>query len=185
MLIVVLFTTLLAAPTASIVCPPNACDDVQQLPLNCLGGILEKSTWCGCTDTCAKVEGESCSLSIFLGMPNLERCDKGLVCQQVKTEGAISIAGVCVKESDAQDTPLNTISKRNALATPCDTACRKKSQNCNFSFVIYKGQWFAKCDSEGNFLAEQCDNTNHCFCVDKTTGTVQESTKVLGSANCA
>ena len=74
-------------------------------------------------------------------------------------------------------------SRRFLSSSACDTPCRRKSSHCAISMIAYRGQWYARCDVEGKFLPQQCDNTRHCFCVD-TDGKVMEGTKVLGDAQC-
>ena len=39
------------------------------------------------------------------------------------------------------------------------TACEQKRRVSMLSMVVYRGQWFPKCDAEGMFEPEQCDNT--------------------------
>ncbi|GFO01800.1 cystine knot toxin [Plakobranchus ocellatus] len=166
----------------AIVCPPNVCDNVQQQPLDCKGGVIKGGGFCGCTDICAKVHGEDCQITSFLGIPNTAVCDEGLTCIPFLLEGSAT-GHKCVDSSlvgEDGETPL-FVSRRGMR---CSTPCQRKSLLCTFSMVVYEGQWFAKCDSLGNFHPEQCDNTGHCFCVDRLSGEIQEDSKVLGSANC-
>ncbi|KAH9494789.1 hypothetical protein Btru_020618 [Bulinus truncatus] len=162
---------------SSIVCPKDYCKNVKQPVLNCKGGTIKHAGFCGCIDICAKVEGESCRTWHFRGVPNTEICDEGLVCQ-TDTEGIGAFGGKCVRKGKK---PESTKARRQSH---CQTLCQRKSLMCTISMIVYQGQWFAKCDQNGDFLPEQCDNTNHCFCVDTTSGAIIDGTKVLGSANC-
>ncbi|XP_059162568.1 uncharacterized protein LOC131945952 [Physella acuta] len=160
--------------SSAIVCLPSFCDNIVQPVLDCKGSVIEHSGFCGCYKMCAKVEGESCSLALpLLGVPSTDVCDQGLDCVPSATDG-VAQSFTCVRKA-----------KRASTVTHCVTECQRKSLMCSISMAIYEGQWFANCDQEGNFLPEQCDNTNHCFCVDRLTGAIQDGTKVLGSANCS
>lgn len=44
---------------------------------------------------------------------------------------------------------------RSQNYTPCQIMYRQRS----ISMVVWQGWWLPKCDAEGNFEAEQCDNT--------------------------
>ncbi|XP_059174163.1 uncharacterized protein LOC131954470, partial [Physella acuta] len=134
----------------AIVCLPTFCENAVQPVLDCKGGIIEHAGFCGCYNICAKIEGESCVLNMpFRGVPNTEICDQGLECVPDVTDG-VSFGHKCVKKTD-------NVSQR--ALSHCVTACQRKSLMCTISMIVYQGQWFAKCDQEGNFLPEQCDNT--------------------------
>lgn len=163
---------------ALMVCPPDVCDNVQKTPLNCAGGIIKGGGFCGCTDTCALVEHDACKpTNIFLlGVPSSAQCDTGLACMATNLEGHVSHQ--CVDPTKLAENNV-MISKRSA----CDTACRKKSQQCTFSMVIYASQWLTDCDLEGNFKAHQCTRggfgePQECFCVDRLSGQIDESTRI-------
>ncbi|KAJ8298677.1 hypothetical protein KUTeg_022737 [Tegillarca granosa] len=66
------------------------------------------------------------------------------------------------------------------------TTCEQQRMARLISMVVWQGMWIPKCDPiDGSFMPEQCDNMNQCFCVDKETGTVDESTKMLGHVDCS
>lgn len=182
MLRYILSLCVLAKLSLAIVCPPNFCDSVQQPLLDCRGGIIKGGGFCGCTDICARVHGEDCQVDTFLGIPNTAQCDEGLTCTPFLLEGSAT-GHKCINNSLlGEDGTSNLFVSRRGLN--CQTTCQRKSLMCTISMVVYEGQWFAKCDLEGNFHPEQCDNTGHCFCVNTLTGEIQEGSKVLGSANC-
>ncbi|XP_005097263.1 uncharacterized protein LOC101852621 [Aplysia californica] len=182
-----ILASLTVAVASAIVCTPDFCQGVKQQVLDCKGGVIKNGGFCGCTDICAKVENEPCQANFLLGVPNTDRCDDGLVCAPVTLEGFVQGHQCITQEKFLQQNQNGNpddlaVSKKSV--PHCNTACRRKSLQCTFSMVVYEGQWFAKCDVQGNFLAQQCDNTNHCFCVDQLTGEVQEGSKVLGAAQC-
>ncbi|CAL1547104.1 unnamed protein product [Lymnaea stagnalis] len=162
--------------SSAMVCLPGFCDHIEQPVLDCKGGIIQHAGFCGFYNFCARIEGEACIAEMHIrGVPNTAICDEGLECAPFLVDGTEQ-GHRCVKKSE------KPVAQR--LVSPCETACQRQSLLCTISMVVYQGQWFAKCDQQGNFLPQQCDNTNHCFCVDPITGVVQQGTKVLGSANC-
>ncbi|KAK7099527.1 uncharacterized protein [Littorina saxatilis] len=181
MLRIIAALSLLAGLSSAIVCLPEMCDSVKQPLLDCQGGVVKNGGFCGCTDVCAKIEGEDCQAEFMFGMIPSGQCDQGLHC--VKQEHRAFGVGTCAQSHP--DVDLGVIHhgvKREAGKV--QTRCEQMRLSSMIIMVVYKGQWFPKCDTEGNFLPMQCDNTQHCFCVDKLMGTVQEGTKVLGAANC-
>ena len=84
---------------------------------------------------------------------------------------------------------------------PVRTLCQQKRIQSMISLVVYRGQWFPKCDTQGLFMPEQCDNTGIerlylfivfiCFgCLTaklfnslaaKTTKTSQQNTLIINS----
>ncbi|CAG5133324.1 unnamed protein product [Candidula unifasciata] len=161
--------------TSAIICPENYCDLVTVLKIECKGSVLRHGGFCDCNQICARIEGETCGILVFMGVNETGICDTGLVCSLVVVDGVEEHR--CTKVVEAQTT-------RQPVEETCGTPCRRKSVHCAISMIVFEGQWFANCDAEGNFLPEQCDNTDHCFCVNTTTGAVLEGTKVIGNANC-
>ncbi|BFZ05040.1 hypothetical protein BsWGS_08079 [Bradybaena similaris] len=173
---------------SAFVCPPNYCDHVKQPELNCTGSVIPHTGLCGCYNSCARLEGETCISTHVFGTLRTAVCDTGLVCALTTINGDFEMHK-CVKAADVQTTPSQPVEKEvpgevKRQTYQCGTPCRRKSVHCAISMIVYAGQWFAKCDAAGNFLPEQCDNTGHCFCVDTATGAVLDGTKVLGSASC-
>jgi len=166
---------------SAIVCTPDMCNGVKQEVLNCKGSVIKNGGFCGCTDVCARVENEPCKDNIvLLGVPNDATCDQGLVCAPLMLEGYDQ--GHRCQSVDKLQAKVDgddlMVSRRQA--SRCQTACQKKSQMCTFSFVIYEGQWFADCDSNGAFKAKQCDNTQKCWCVNSAGETLVGSTVEKG-----
>ena len=48
------------------------------------------------------------------------------------------------------------------LARETQTLCQRKRIQSMIVTIFYKGQWFPKCDAQGLFMPEQCDNTGTC-----------------------
>ncbi|KAL8592100.1 hypothetical protein ACOMHN_032570 [Nucella lapillus] len=153
-------------------CPPNVCQNIKKPVLNCKGGIIIGGGYCGCYDLCTSVEGEPCGS---------QPCELGLQC--VDTNNSPTSVGVCKKLHPDVDLGYHPHGKRETGHTK--THCEQMRLSSMISMVVYEGQWFAKCDSLGNFMPMQCDNTGHCFCVDTLSGAVQEGSKVLGHASCS
>ncbi|KAJ8298680.1 hypothetical protein KUTeg_022740 [Tegillarca granosa] len=86
-----------AAVSSAIVCTPELCQNVKQEPLNCQGSIIQKGGFCGCTDACAKVEGELCQATYMFGIIPAGSCDKGLTCIQQSHDHIAFGRGTCVK----------------------------------------------------------------------------------------
>lgn len=168
------------AASKALVCTPELCGMIKAAPLQCKGSIIKGGGFCGCTDACAKQVGESCDLPSgphFFGMLPSGPCDDGLECISPVTENHSVMRlgkGVCSK-------PRQTRKTRSQSYTPCQIMYRQRS----ISMVVWQGWWLPKCDAEGNFEGEQCDNTGHCFCVTSHNGEVIQSSKVLGSADCS
>ncbi|XP_041366769.1 uncharacterized protein LOC121381512 isoform X1 [Gigantopelta aegis] len=152
----------------TIVCLPELCASLKSnKPLVCKGSVIKNGGYCGCTDACAKVEGEGCQESFFRGVIPLGKCDTGLEC--VKQKHVAFGRGVCAKKE-----------RKRAALTRCELM---KRQNMMI-MVVWSGQWVGpNCDANGNFLPEQCDRSGHCFCVTQN-GDVIKNTKVLGHAKC-
>jgi len=174
MLRVLALSCLLGASMA-MVCLPEMCDNVKQPLLDCKGGVVKGGGFCGCTDVCAMTEGEPCQATLMFGMVPKGQCDEGLQC--VQTAGRALGMGTCVKPQVRRQLTVD------AGGNHQKTKCEQMKLTSMISMVVYKGQWFAKCDALGNFLPMQCDNTRHCFCVDQE-GVKQEDTYVLGNAKC-
>ncbi|XP_061169694.1 nidogen-2-like [Saccostrea echinata] len=164
----------------AIVCTPQLCENIKIAPLQCKGSIIKGGGFCGCTDACAKQEGESCDLPSrphLFGMIPSAPCDDGLECTSPISENHSIMRlgkGVCSTSRKSRKT-------RSQTYTPCQQMYMQRS----ISMVIWNGWYLPKCDGEGNFEAEQCDNTGHCFCVTPHKGQTIENTKVLGSADCS
>ncbi|GFR71677.1 equistatin-like [Elysia marginata] len=83
---ILILSLLVQASSAFIQCTEDICDDAEQPPLHCKGGIIMNGGWCGCTDVCAKQRGEPCGwpripvTELLLGGPPPPRCDQGLRC---------------------------------------------------------------------------------------------------------
>ncbi|KAL5014122.1 hypothetical protein ScPMuIL_008392 [Solemya velum] len=169
---IVLLVAFVAVANA-MVCLPNACDGVARVEMNCRGSVIKNGGFCGCTDLCAKIEGEQCTPPVFLGL-SLSRasCDTGLECRRATTSttGADQFSFTCA--------PVINTSERAVL-----TPCQQKRRMMQIILVIYKGMWTPRCDPEGAFLPEQCDNEGQCFCVDQN-GKTMDGTKVKGNAQC-
>ncbi|XP_060605744.1 uncharacterized protein LOC132758205, partial [Ruditapes philippinarum] len=149
----------------AMVCFHGICDRLPtREPLTgCKGSVIKNGGFCHCYDVCAKQEGETCQSRPIRGRPNLGTCDTGLVCDA--QEHMIIGAGKCVKSEETNVTaPKQDRSTR--------TLCEQKRISAMISMIVYRGQWFPKCDAAGLFKAEQCDNINECFCVDVNTGVV-------------
>ncbi|XP_045173530.2 uncharacterized protein LOC123535064 [Mercenaria mercenaria] len=170
------FLVLACIGAEAMVCFKGICDKLPERgPLNCEGSVIKNGGFCRCFDVCAKQEGETCEAEFIRGRPQLGTCDKGLTCKA--QEHMIIGAGKCVKSEDSNE----TVQKPERSTR---TLCEQRRISSMISMVVYRGQWFPKCDTQGLFVAEQCDNIGQCFCVDVHTGVVDETTKVLGSANC-
>ncbi|KAL3856152.1 hypothetical protein ACJMK2_010940 [Sinanodonta woodiana] len=185
MLHLVFFAAASFAVGHAIVCTTELCQLMGvQSEIHCKGSIIKGGGFCGCSDACAKVEGEICQHgpSIFHGMPPAGTCDTGLVCRRPNpgTDGTSTLRldlGVCVRDEAATDKTARAVSSVRSL-------CEQNRIRAMISMVVYRGKWIPLCDAEGLFMPMQCDNTHHCFCVDAHTGKVDESTKVLGEAVC-
>ncbi|XP_013382533.2 uncharacterized protein LOC106153228 [Lingula anatina] len=155
-----------------IVCMPEMCKNVEPLDATqCKGGVITRGGYCGCNDACAKVEGETCQApNGFLGPSmNLGRCDNGLEC--VQQANAMRGVGKCT---------MLLLSKREGELTKCQQEYRIRQ----ISMVIWQGMRIPKCDKDGLYETEQCNNLNECYCVDKVNGVEIEGTKALGAAKC-
>ncbi|XP_046551920.1 nidogen-2-like [Haliotis rubra] len=145
------------------VCLPELCAQVKQAPLNCAGSVIKGGGFCGCTDVCAKMEGDSCYPTYSHGVMPAELCDTDLVCRKPHTFGA----GTCVKDSPKRSTK---------------TKCQQMMMASLMTMIVYDGKWTPTCDADGNFTPMQCDFSGHCFCVDSMG--VMHGSKVLGKVNC-
>ncbi|KAH3890757.1 uncharacterized protein LOC127867309 [Dreissena polymorpha] len=159
----------LIASSQSMVCFQGICDNIQKPVEHCKGTTIKNGGFCGCYDVCAKQEGDECDAEAVRDRLPLGKCDVGLTCQA--QSNMMFGSGKCVKNT-----------KQAARET--HTVCQQRRMQSMISMVVYRGQWFPKCDEEGLFMPEQCDNTGMCFCVDIHSGAVHQETKVQGSANC-
>ncbi|XP_046551911.1 uncharacterized protein LOC124261618 [Haliotis rubra] len=156
----------------AIVCTPDMCDGVEKTPLTCPGSVIEGGGFCGCTDTCAKVEGDLCQKSSLLTGPlPHDQCDTGLVCDSVGSAFLDFFGkGKCVKDTQSKRFLLDDI-----------TAC-EKMKIAKASQPTYSDNWTPKCDADGAFEPMQCDLAGRCFCVD-SAGQIQGS-RVQGKVTC-
>ncbi|KAL5014123.1 hypothetical protein ScPMuIL_008393 [Solemya velum] len=100
------------------------------------------------------------------------QCDTGLECKAPNTAlSAVLAGGVCVPK------------KSTGAERSVQTKCQQKRRHMLMIMVVWKGMWVAQCDNDGAFVPEQCDNDNHCFCVD-TQGEILNGTKVKGHTSC-
>ncbi|OWF52373.1 uncharacterized protein LOC110447855 [Mizuhopecten yessoensis] len=160
---------------SALVCTPELCKGIDRdTPLHCAGSVIKNGGFCGCSDTCAKVEGEACQATNMFGMIPAGRCDDGLECVHLAAEHSRLGLGQCQKKQ---------VSSRS-LDVHAQTRCEQMRAVQQISFVIYQGQWMAKCDAMGNFEPQQCDNQNKCFCVDIKTG-VLLTERQLGQVFCS
>ncbi|KAL4224145.1 hypothetical protein ACF0H5_017598 [Mactra antiquata] len=157
----------------AMVCFHGICDHLpKRIPDKCTGSVIKNGGICGCYDTCAKQEGEQCEAELIRGRPPLGKCDNGLVC---KHQPHMFIgAGECVKVN----------ASNNSVRSTEHTVCQQKRIQSMIVMIVYQGQWFPRCDPEGKFYPQQCNNIGECFCVDVQTGVIDESTRVQGTANC-
>ncbi|KAK6167416.1 hypothetical protein SNE40_021450 [Patella caerulea] len=156
--------------TQAIVCTPFLCAGAKFDATQCKGSIIKNGGFCGCTDACAKVEGEDCqaSVSMFHGSPPIGKCDDGLKC--VAPNGGNPFGrGQCIK--DVQNRSVKT-------------TCEQRRRTAMIIMVVYKGQWTPRCDVNGKFTPEQCDNTGSCFCVDVETGKITSNKRIQGQVQC-
>ncbi|XP_069133888.1 insulin-like growth factor-binding protein 2 [Argopecten irradians] len=160
---------------SAIVCTPELCQGVDKdAPLNCAGSVIKNGGFCGCTDACAKVEGEACQAIYMFGLLPAGRCDDGLECVHANTEHSRLGVGTCQKKQDST----------RSLDGHAQTACEQKRAFQQISFVMFVGQWMAKCDANGNFQPKQCDNQQKCFCVDIHSGNLLTE-RQLGDVDCS
>ncbi|XP_033752478.1 nidogen-2-like [Pecten maximus] len=160
---------------SAIVCTPELCQGVDRdTPLNCAGSVIKNGGFCGCSDICAKVEGEACQSTYMFGMIPAGRCDDGLECVHDTSEHSRLGVGSCQMKQDSA----------RSLDGHAQTACEQMRAVQQISFVIYTGQWMAKCDVMGNFQPKQCDNQNKCFCVDIKSGSLLTE-RQLGDVDCS
>jgi len=111
------------------------------------------------------------------GLFQAEQCDNEGMCFCVDANsGEIDLT---TKVKGSANCEANAVQARNT-----QTLCERQRIVSMISMVVYPGQWSPKCDAEGLFQAEQCDNQGMCFCVDAHSGEVDLTTKVKGSANC-
>ena len=54
---------------------------------------------------------------------------------------------------------INTAIHIPIQADDTRTLCEQRRIAAMISMIVYKGQWFPKCDTQGLFMPEQCDNT--------------------------
>lgn len=161
---------------SAIVCTPLLCQGVDRdTPLNCPGSIIKNGGFCGCSDACAKVEGETCQATYMFGMIPAGRCDDGLECVHVTSEHVRLGLGQCQKKQ--------VVVSNRSVQRHAQTRCEQMRASQQISFVIYEGQWMAKCDFMGNFESKQCDNQNKCFCVDAKSGQLLTG-RQLGQVFC-
>ncbi|XP_067655754.1 thyroglobulin-like [Haliotis asinina] len=156
----------------AIVCTPDMCDGVEKTPLTCPGSVIEGGGFCGCTDSCAKVEGDLCEKSPLLLWPlSHDECDTGLVCDSVGSSLlALLGKGKCVRDTQRKRFVLDDV-----------TACQKM-KIVKASQPTYSDKWIPKCDVNGAFESMQCDLAGRCFCVN-SAGQIQGS-RVQGKVTC-
>lgn len=180
-MLALLVVATLVGTSAAIVCTPLLCEGASQPVLHCPGGTIKGGGFCGCTDACAKVEGQVCQAEYVHSMLPAGTCDLGLYCQ--KLENMVFGRGVCVQNRPAVDLGLHRqLVVRETV--PHRTKCEQMRITAMITMVIWAGKWTPKCDAEGNFLPQQCDVSGHCFCV-TSDGAVIDGTKVLGPAACS
>ncbi|VDI83982.1 Hypothetical predicted protein, partial [Mytilus galloprovincialis] len=180
MLPLILICTIFSVGRA-LVCTPELCKNAVQEPLNCKGSIIKNGGFCGCYDVCAKQEGEECQAHYSFGMIPAGKCDSGMVCTApIEATGHPMMLlgrGQCVKTDQAD--------LRRAIPDTL-SACQQMRRVRMISMVVWQGWWMPKCDVNGDFMDQQCDNMKRCFCVDSKTGDVDKTTyTTLGAANCA
>lgn len=182
---VVVLLSLGASMSAATECYPGICDTIDIPEVHCKGGTYLKGGFCGCYDSCARVEGETChSIMTYMTVTQGD-CDLGLKCHL--NEGTEPGSGICrqaPKDVDLGYRPHHHHKLSQRDTSHAQTRCEQMRLTSMISMVVYEGQWFAKCDAQGDFLPMQCDNTQHCFCVDTKTGVMVEGSKVLGIADC-
>ncbi|WAR01465.1 hypothetical protein MAR_008023 [Mya arenaria] len=123
------------------------------------------------------------SMVCFKGIcDHIEKTD--LVCKGsvIKNGGFCGCNDVCSKQ-EGESCQAELIRGRIPLERE-QTECQRQRIRSMIVMIVYRGQWFPKCDVEGLFMPEQCNNINECFCVDVQTGVIDESTRTVGSANC-
>merc|ERR1712179_366858 len=151
-----LFVFAILAVGQSMVCFKGICDHLpKRIASPCKGSTIKNGGFCGCYDVCAKQEGEECQARIIRGRIPLGTCDKDLTCQP-QPHMMIGV-GKCAKAIDN-----TSVTKRETNRTMCE----QKRIVAMISMIVYPGQWFPKCDADGLFEPEQCDNQGMCFCVD-------------------
>ncbi|XP_046368042.2 uncharacterized protein LOC124143203 isoform X1 [Haliotis rufescens] len=162
------FVVFLGAANA-IVCIPELCEGVKQVPLNCAGSVIKGGGFCSCTDVCAKVEGETCQATLMFGSPSIGQCDAGLQCK-AGDNGIMNFFG--------RGTCVNTTKTKRSTKTKC----QQMRMSAMITMIVYASKWTPDCDADGNFTPQQCDFSGHCFCVDAMG--VMQGSKVLGKVDC-
>ncbi|CAI9734988.1 Hypothetical predicted protein [Octopus vulgaris] len=129
---------------SAIVCPPDACKNVNCPAVeNCVDGELGK-TFCSCCDECIKYlkEGDRCIPEGMFGIPVASKCGLKLVCSRR--------SGTCIK-------PL-------AYTTKTCTQLKSETEGKNLL-----GAFIPRCETDGTFSAVQCHGSV-CYCA-HTDGT--------------
>ncbi|XP_071105012.1 uncharacterized protein [Haliotis cracherodii] len=155
------------------VCTPDMCVGIEKASLTCPGSVIKGGGFCGCTDSCAKVEGDACTKSPFLqGIIPYDHCDSGLECQSAN-DGMWEVfgKGKCLKVTKSKRFVLSGI-----------TTCERMKIKAMTSQVTYSDKWTPKCDASGAFEPMQCDVAGRCFCVN-SGGQIQGS-RVDGKVTC-
>ncbi|XP_064603922.1 uncharacterized protein LOC135469254 [Liolophura sinensis] len=153
----------------AIVCTPMLCEGVEQEPLNCAGSVIKGGGFCGCTDICAKQEGESCGhmdLTVSFG-----KCEGGLSC--VPQHNMMIGMGVC--KSASRRVIREAVNKKS---------CKTDRMHKLMMMIVYQGQWIPQCEADDSYSRQQCNNIGQCFCVDTQTGEVDKGTFREGKADC-
>uniref|UniRef100_T1IZE7 Thyroglobulin type-1 domain-containing protein n=1 Tax=Strigamia maritima TaxID=126957 RepID=T1IZE7_STRMM len=143
---------LFASLVAAFVCPPNYCDQINCNNVgSCQNGyIKQRSSTCGCCDTCIKYldEGDSCWNHFLLGVPLKTDCKTGYYCSKS--------SHTCRKN--------NGVTNNRILQKPCRVDRAKTTGK------------YPMCDGNGNYEPKQCEysprqtgNTlkKRCYCAHK------------------
>ncbi|XP_067655753.1 uncharacterized protein [Haliotis asinina] len=163
-----------AVTVGAIVCTPDICDGVEKTPLTCPGSVIEGGGFCGCTDSCAKVEGDLCEKSpLLLGPLSHDECDTGLVCDSVGSSLlALLGKGKCVRDTQ----------RKRFVLDGTETECERMSYVQQMTMRYWPSKWTPACDDDGNFTPMQCDASGSCFCVNATGGI--QTARIPGHVDC-
>merc|ERR1712136_486085 len=125
--------------SSAIVCTPELCEGVTQPLLSCQGGIIKQGGFCGCTDVCAKVEGEHCQAELTFGLSvSAGTCDSGLHC--VREEHLASGMGVCRRmhhDIDLGYKPDHHHKRQLGSTSKPQTLCQRMRLSSMISMVVY------------------------------------------------
>lgn len=73
----------------------------------------------------------------------------------LKKKSVISRKRILLNQNHLDLISFSARKTRSQSYTPCQIMYRQRS----ISMVVWQGWWLPKCDAEGNFEGEQCDNT--------------------------